>query len=195
MKQSFGTNNTRCLHSGPEFQTCRLISLYFDHPPLLSSLNSAHLPAAEDGCGCTVSDYTQITDLLNRLHSHSLCTFIGREPTAAFNQPVSCRANTFCMTGNDITATRHATNTVKTDEDRAPFTWVLTQSRRHVSLHFKKHNEAKLSGYKRAFGAETVKYVCRARRDTRLNRPKQNCFFLQPSDEWWVSAYTEAVVC
>lgn len=61
-----------------------------------------------------------------------------KKPTATFNQPVSCMANTFCLEGNDITATRLATNTVKTDEEQTPFTGgVFTQSRSQSSLYSK----------------------------------------------------------
>lgn len=101
------------------------MSLQFTHP-----LPTQHhpSPAAEDGCGCTVSNYIQITDLLNRPLSHSLCTSIGWDPTAQLNQPVSCRAETFCARGNDITAPRPATQTLKTDEEQMSFRCLVTSS-------------------------------------------------------------------
>lgn len=51
-------------------------------------------PAGEDGCECTVSNYTHITNLLNRPLSRAHCTFIGWASTATLNQPISCMANT-----------------------------------------------------------------------------------------------------
>lgn len=83
-------------------------------------------------------------------------TFIGWDPTATLNQPVSCHAISssffLCVRGNDITAPSPATNTLKTDELQTSFRWGLTRSCTRFSLCCNKRtSEAKQPGHKTAF--------------------------------------------
>lgn len=119
-----------------------------DSFPFISlNINQSPLPG-EDGWGHTVSNYTQITDLLNRL----LCTFIGWDPTTTFNHPTSWSASTLFER-----KWRHSTKTChKYTENRwGPkiFQMCFDLELDIVQPLFQKALRQKQSGHKTAFGA------------------------------------------